>query len=53
MKLHILAVKHSTLAFCNIDGGVGVVSESEVLEFFVTLDGAERARNVSERRNTV
>ena len=40
--------KHSRMAVCNIAVGVSVVSDSEVLFIFVTLDGEDLARNNSK-----
>jgi hypothetical protein len=53
MKMHRCAKKHSRMALFNTAGGVSVLSESEVLVMFVTLNSEGSARNISERYKIV
>jgi hypothetical protein len=41
------------MGVCRIAEGMSVVSDNEVLVMFVTLDGEDPARNISERHQRV
>ena len=51
IKMHKLAAKYSWICIGRKHVGVNVLSESEVLVMFVTVDGEESVRKISERQN--
>ena len=53
MKVPDLLKKYGRIVYFATEEGVSVVSESEVLVVFVTVDGEVRTTNISERHNMV